>query len=128
LNCPGSKNADPTPAPVPTPDGLLTVYVDTDPFSPEDLGWELTSVPNGDVVASRPIGYYANQYGKTLSEEVIVSPETFYRFTVIDNVGDGFQGEISGKFAIWSARVMSCSLSLTHSSNSLFLVHLYIFH
>lgn len=95
LNCPGSKNADPTPAPVPTPDGLLTVYVDTDPFSPEDLGWELTSVPDGDVVASRPIGYYANQYGKTLSEEVIVSPETFYRFTVIDNVGDGFQGEIS---------------------------------
>ncbi|KAL7532392.1 hypothetical protein ACHAXR_004604, partial [Thalassiosira sp. AJA248-18] len=97
LNCnPGSGNTAsiPTPSPVSTPEGLLTIFVDTDPFSPEDLGWILESVPNGEVIASRPTGSYAGQNGKKMSEEVIVQPENFYRLTIQDKDRDGFRGEV----------------------------------
>lgn len=97
LNCdPGSTASTPipTPSPVRTPDGLLTIFVETDPFTPEDLGWELASV-SGQVIASRPITYYANRYGQSISEEVIVDPENFYRFTIFDRDRDGFRGEVA---------------------------------
>lgn len=91
LNCNIAGRPIATPAPVATPDGLITVFVYTDPFSPEDLGWELASVPDGEIVASRPVGYYAGKYRTTTSEEVIVRPENFYRFTVMDRDEDGFR-------------------------------------
>ena len=84
-----------TPAPVPTPDGLITIFIDTDPFSPEDLGWEITSIPDGKVVASRPVGYYAGKYRTASSEEVIVETEKFYRMTIQDRDRDGFRGEMT---------------------------------
>ena len=95
LNCPNSiwSTSPPTPAPIPA--GLLTVVIGTDPNTPEDLGWEISSIPDGNVIASRPIGYYANQYEKSLSEEVIVDPENFYRLTVYDRDRDGFKGQIA---------------------------------
>ena len=77
------------------PDGLLTIFIDTDPKHPEDLGWEIKSIPGGEIVASRPVGYYANQYKESMSEEVMVRSENFYRFTVYDRDSDGFNGEIS---------------------------------
>jgi len=98
LNCDGGNNAAivpiPTPSPQSTPDGLLTIFVTTDPFSPEDLGWELTSVPDGRIVASRPTGYYAKKYRTKLQEEVIVDLENFYRLEIYDKDEDGFRGEM----------------------------------
>mmetsp|Transcript_34875 Transcript_34875/g.74362 ORF Transcript_34875/g.74362 Transcript_34875/m.74362 type:complete len:580 (+) Transcript_34875:1409-3148(+) len=98
LNCNnsgGNAQPIPTPSPVSTPDGLLTIFVDTDPFSPEDLGWELTSVPEGRVIARRQMGYYASKYGKSIREDVTVEPENFYRLTIYDKDEDGFRGEMA---------------------------------
>jgi len=98
LGCsPSSGNTGPIviPPSVSTPEGLLTVFVVTDPFNPEDLGWELTSVPDGKVIASRPVGYYAGKYRATIQEEVTVTPENFYRFIIYDRDKDGFRGELT---------------------------------
>lgn len=99
LNCGGGNNNAaivpiPTPSPQSTPDGLLTIFVTTDPFNPEDLGWELTSIPDGRIVASRPTGYYATKYRTKLQEEVIVDLEKFYRLEIYDADKDGFLGEM----------------------------------
>ncbi|KAL7545086.1 hypothetical protein ACHAWF_008447 [Thalassiosira exigua] len=91
----GGMGPIPTPSPVAMPKGLLTIFVVTDPFSPEDLGWELTSVPGGEIIASRSIGHYANKYQATLSEQVVVRPERFYRLTLLDRDRDGFRGEVT---------------------------------
>mmetsp|Transcript_5200 Transcript_5200/g.13019 ORF Transcript_5200/g.13019 Transcript_5200/m.13019 type:complete len:1009 (+) Transcript_5200:105-3131(+) len=96
LNCINSETGNIiTQAPVPAPAGLLTVLIETDPFKPQDLGWELATVPGGEVIASREMGFYANKYRTSLSEEVMVDPEDFYRFTIFDKDGDGFRGEIT---------------------------------
>ena len=45
LNCDDSGDTGPpTAAPVAIPEGLLSIFIDPDPFSPEDLGWELSAV------------------------------------------------------------------------------------
>ena len=85
----------PTTAPVPVPDGLLTIEVQTDPDHPEDLGWELLSVPANDLIQSQPIGFYTNRYGVSVSEEVIVQPERFYRLTIHDKLRNGFKGRVT---------------------------------
>ena len=90
----GGAGPAPTPSPLPTPGWLLTIFVDTDPYSPEDLSWELASVPDGRVVAGRPTGHYAGWYGAATREEVTVEPENFYRLTVYDEGRDGFRGEL----------------------------------
>ena len=98
LNCNGNINvvSNPiTPSPTPTPAGLLTIFIDTDPQSPEDLGWELSSVSDRQVIAGRPIGSYRNKYQQKISEEVMVTPEKFYRLTVFDRDSDGFKGKVS---------------------------------
>ena len=83
--------------PVPTPSpvseslsrGLITILVETDPIKPEDLGWELTSVPDGEVIEFAPIGYYAGNYQVTFQHDVIVDPENFYKLTIYDDKSDG---------------------------------------
>lgn len=96
LNCnPGSGNTGPIPTPSPAPEGLLTIFINTDPISPEDLGWELTSVPDGELIASRPMGYYASKYRVAMQEEVIVAPDNFYRLTIHDRDRDGFRGDVT---------------------------------
>lgn len=114
LNCnPGSGvgwSPASTPAPVSTPDGLLTIFVDTDPISPEDLGWELASVPDGRIIARRPVGHYSGVYGMSTSEEVVVEPEKFYRLTIFDDMEDGFRGEmaiVSGRRYVKSDALVS---------------------
>jgi len=85
----------PTTAPVPVPDGLLTIEIQTDPYHPEDLGWELLSVPANDLIQSRPIGFYTNRFGVSVSEEVVVQPERFYRLTIHDKLRNGFKGRVT---------------------------------
>ena len=86
---------NPTSSPTKTPEGLLTIFVDTDPSSPEELGWEIRSVPDGEIIASRGIGYYAKQYGTRVSEELTVDPDSFYRLTIYDGKGNGFRGKMA---------------------------------
>ena len=51
---------------------------------------------DGKLIASRAEGYYAKKNTDIQqTEEVIVDPERFYRFTVFDRKGDGFQGQIT---------------------------------
>ena len=92
LNCDpistgGGITNEPTPSPVTAQQlkGLITIFVETDPTNPEDLGWELTSVPDGEVVQSAPVGYYAGRFQEALMHEVIVDPENFYKLTIYDN-------------------------------------------
>ena len=80
---------------MPVPDGLLTIEVQTDPYHPEDLGWELLSVPANDLIQSRPIGFYTNRFGVSVSEEVVVQPERFYRLTIHDKLRNGFEGRVT---------------------------------
>mmetsp|Transcript_14259 Transcript_14259/g.29382 ORF Transcript_14259/g.29382 Transcript_14259/m.29382 type:complete len:928 (+) Transcript_14259:134-2917(+) len=84
----------PTPSPISAEEleGLITIFVQTDPVSPEDLGWELSSVPDGEIIESAPVGYYAGMYQEALMHEVIVDPENFYRLTIYDDKSDGFLG------------------------------------
>ena len=81
----------PTPSPVSESlvNGLITIFVETDPIKPEDLGWELTSVPDGEVIEFAPIGYYAGNYQVTFQHDVIVDPENFYKLTIYDDKSDG---------------------------------------
>ena len=46
LNCnsKGKITGPPTSSPEKIPEGLLSIFIDLDPYKPEDLGWELTSV------------------------------------------------------------------------------------
>ena len=73
-------------------EGLITIFVETDPLKPEDLGWKLTSHPDGRTVDSRAIGFYADSYQEAFRHEVLVDPEKFYRLTIYDQKGDGFLG------------------------------------
>jgi len=98
LNCnsKGKITGPPTSSPEKIPEGLLSIFIDLDPYKPEDLGWELTSVLDGKLIASRAEGYYAKKNTDIQqTEEVIVDPERFYRFTVFDRKGNGFQGQIT---------------------------------
>ena len=84
----------PTAAPITQTEGegLITIFVETDPLNPQDLGWKLTSHPDGNIIESRAIGYYANQYQEAFRHEVLVDPEKFYKLTIYDQQRDGFLG------------------------------------
>ena len=73
-------------------EGLITIFVETDPLNPQDLGWKLTSHPDGNTIDSRAVGFYADQYQEAFRHEVLVDPEQFYRLTIYDQKGDGFLG------------------------------------
>jgi hypothetical protein len=100
LGCTSSSGASvvsskpPTASPITQQEleGLITVFVETDPYNPQDLGWELSSVADGTIIDSRSTGYYANQYQEAVRHEVIVDPEQFYKLTIYDQAGDGFLG------------------------------------
>jgi len=72
--------------------GMLTFYIKTD-SSPEDTGWELRTVPDNKIVASRPMGYYSQQQTEIFEKE-IVEPERFYRLVIYDRDQDGFTGSM----------------------------------
>eukprot|EP00804_Cyclotella_cryptica_P004259 CCRYP_013466-RB/>CCRYP_013466-RB protein AED:0.27 eAED:0.27 QI:0/0/0/1/1/0.5/2/0/378 len=103
LGCSGASlsSAQSNPAPTPSPitqqdtEGLITIFVETDPLNPQDLGWELSSVSDGETVDSRAIGFYANKYKEAFRHEVLVDPEQFYKLTIYDKKGDGFLGYVA---------------------------------
>ncbi|KAL7520974.1 hypothetical protein ACHAWX_005661 [Stephanocyclus meneghinianus] len=76
-------------------EGLITIFVETDPLTPQDLGWDLSSVSTGETIDSRAIGFYANKYKEAFRHEVLVDPEQFYKLTIYDEVGDGFLGYVA---------------------------------
>ena len=83
----------PSPAPPPSvSSGMLTFYIKTD-SAPEDTGWELRTVPDNKIVASRPMGYYT-QPNREIFEKESVEPERFYRLVIYDRDQDGFQGSM----------------------------------
>ncbi len=88
LNVPVAVNLPPAPPPSLSP-GLLTFYIKTD-FTPEDTGWELRTVPNNKIVASRPMGYYKRQQTEIFEKEMV--EPGFYRLVIYDRDRDGFQG------------------------------------
>jgi len=89
LNVPIAVVPSPAPPSSSSP-GMLTFYIRTD-TTPEDTGWELRTVPDNKIVASRPMGYYNQQQTEILEKE-IVEPEKFYRLVIYDRDRDGFQG------------------------------------
>lgn len=88
LNVPVAVVPSPAPPPSLSP-GLLTFYIRTD-FTPEDTGWELRTVPNNKIVASRPMGYYQQQQAEIFEKEMV--EPGFYRLVIYDRDRDGFQG------------------------------------
>ncbi|KAL7504066.1 hypothetical protein ACHAXN_002079 [Cyclotella atomus] len=99
LGCTPNYFANNSPTVSPTTktegEGLITIFVETDPLNPQDLGWKLTSHPEGDTIDSRAVGSYADQYQEAFRHEVLVDPEKFYRLTIYDQKGDGFLGYIA---------------------------------
>ena len=99
----------PVPAPPPSPSlGMLTFYIRTD-TTPEDTGWELRTVPDNKIIASRPMGYYTQQNAETFEKEV-VEPEKFYRLVIYDRDRDGFQG----RMAVYRGKTISRSNLLVY--------------
>lgn len=96
LDCTTNYVANNPPTASPTTEkegkGLITIFVETDPLNPQDLGWKLTSHPDGNTIDSRAVGYYTDQYQEAFRHEVLVDPEQFYRLTIYDQKGDGFLG------------------------------------
>jgi len=80
----------PSSAPPPPSAGTLTFLIKTDQ-TPEDTGWELRTVSDNKIIASRPMGYYTKQQQEIIEKEV-VEPENFYKLIIYDRDQDGFQG------------------------------------
>lgn len=85
-----------TPAPTrsPLPAGRRRIFVVIQLDSrPEETGWTLATLEDGQVVYEVPIGSYASgDAGKLVQYEAVVDTERFYNLTIRDLLGDGFAG------------------------------------
>ena len=92
-----ASNTPPTASPTTKEEGegLVTIFVETDPLNPQDLGWKLTSHPDGTTIDSRAVGFYTDKFQEAFRHEILVDPEKFYRLTIYDQKGDGFLGMVA---------------------------------
>ncbi|KAL9189854.1 hypothetical protein ACHAXT_009529 [Thalassiosira profunda] len=89
----------PTRSPVPHGQKRLLIVVELDD-APTDTGWTLTTLSSADGVGETtvfgvPVGGYGAVADNLQEYELLVDSEAFYRLTVYDGPGNGFEGKVT---------------------------------
>lgn len=84
---PTSSPTAPTISPAPTIATIaVLVNIHLDRFANE-VSWNVVETETGLPIVQRPFGTY--QYENEVTESVLLRPETEYKFTIMDQYGDG---------------------------------------